>query len=209
MVLGFEIDSDGLFAAPAVELKPEAPAPPGPAGQAATGDGQAVQAELAELDQRMQAETATSAEVYDPTGLRGDPVEISEVGGIPESGGESAPEPERTADPVPEPVGEPVDDRIPVTTQDLAAIFTRLGYDPKQYRERVLNACSVYLRRRIAGVRNLKAAEVNDLHSELAALELRSKTSELHPVTILADQIGAWQDAWEREDPEGYAEYTG
>ena len=205
----------------------QSPAPPGPGtGQAATGDGRAVQAELAKLDAQMREEASYPQEqsTSDPEGTVPQDFlpEVSQVGGIPESGGESAPEPETALPTVADaeahtgpsgsssadPVDGPVDEgKTPGTV--LAELFTALGYDPKQYRERVLNACSVYTRRRIAGFRNLKAAEVSDLTSELRAVLKRSETSELHPVTILADQIGAWQDSWEREDPAAFAEYTG
>jgi hypothetical protein len=218
VMLGFEIQG-GSPPEPEqpVELHPESPAPPEPGdGKAAPGDGQAAQAEqLRKLDERI----ATHKALEDPESGGESAVQVTKVdphvGGISESGGESAPSatpeaeavaPEQNPPPL---VDEPVDAAGKATTKDLAGWFREFGYDPKQYRPQVLNACSVYVRRNITGVRDLKLFEVADLCSELSALWDRSETSELAPVSMLAEQIAAWQDLWEREDPDGYALYTG
>jgi hypothetical protein len=215
-----------------------APPEPGD-GKAAPSDGQAAQAEsasqrrrLATMDEQMREgverdladhgiEPDLVGEIPESGGESA--VQVTKVdphvGGISESGGESAPSatPEAEAvapeqnlsPPVDEPGDSPVDTAVKATTKDLAGWFREFGYDPKQYRSRVLNACSVYARRRITGVRDLKLFEVADLCSELSALWDRSETSELAPVSMLAEEIAAWQDSWEREDPDGYTLYTG
>jgi hypothetical protein len=230
VMLGFEIQG-GSPPEPQepVELRPENPAPPEPAaGQAAPSGGQAAQAEqLRQLDEQIAQGRGTHpsdviteeerlAVLGGETGRpEGDPY----VGGIPESGGESAPsaiDPDmaddlaaETAPPVDEPGDSPVDAAGKAKTKVLAEWFTKFGYDPKLYRANVLRACSVYTRRNIAGVRDLKASEVMELCNELAALWRVSKTSELAPVSMLADQVNEWAQAWESEDPTGYTLYTG
>jgi hypothetical protein len=94
-------------------------------------------------------------------------------------------------------------------TKVLSEWLTWFGYDPKLYRAEVLRTCSVYTRRNITGVRDLKQSEVLELCNELVALWRLSTTSELAPVSMLADQMTAWAQAWETEDPDGYALYTG
>jgi hypothetical protein len=94
-------------------------------------------------------------------------------------------------------------------TKVLAEWFTWFGYDPKLFRADVLRACSLCTRRNITGVRDLKQTEVLELVNWLVALWKLSLTSELAPVSMLADQMTEWAQAWEREDPDGYALYTG
>jgi hypothetical protein len=218
VMLGFEIQG-GSPPEPEqpVELHPESPAPPEPGdGKAAPGDGQAAQAEqLRKLDERI----ATHKALEDPESGGESAVQVTEVdphvGGISESGGESAPSatpeaeavaPEQNPPPL---VDEPVDAAGKATTKDLAGWFREFGYDPKQYRPQVLNACSVYVRRNITGVRDLKLFEVADLCNALSVLWDASQASELAPVSMLADKISEWARAWEMEDGTGYALYMG
>jgi hypothetical protein len=227
VMLGFEIQG-GSPPEPEqpVELHPQSPAPPEPGdGKAAPGDGQAAQAEFAALKAEVQAldEQTRLPHGRIPESGGESAVQVTEidphVGGIPESGGESAPSaPGETEAIAPEqnpppPVDEPgdslVDAAVKATAKDLAGWFREFGYDPKQYRADVLRACSVYVRRNITSVRDLKLFEVADLCNVLSALWDRTKTSELAPVSMLAEQMGEWAQAWEREDPDGYALYTG
>jgi hypothetical protein len=114
-----------------------------------------------------------------------------------------------TAPPVDEPGDSPVDAAGKAKTKVLSEWFTVFGYDPKLYRADVLRACSVYVRRNITGVRDLKASEVMDLCNVLSALHRRSKDSELALVSVLAETMSEWAQAWETEDPTGYTLYTG
>jgi hypothetical protein len=230
VLLGFEVEgAEEAPGASGVVLHPESPAPPEPGdGKAAPGDGQAAQAEqLRKLDERIATHKASFTvpeaslieALEDPESGGESAVQVTKVdphvGGISESGGESAPSatpeaeavaPEQNPPPL---VDEPVDAAGKATTKDLAGWFREFGYDPKQYRPQVLNACSVYVRRNITGVRDLKLFEVADLCNALSVLWDASQASELAPVSMLADKISEWARAWEMEDGTGYALYMG
>jgi hypothetical protein len=230
VLLGFEVEgAEEAPGASGVVLRPESPAPPEPGdGKAAPGDGQAAQAEqLRKLDERIAThkvrytvpEASLIEALEDPESGGESAVQVTvddpHVGGMSGSGGESAPSatpeaeavaPEQNPPPL---VDEPVDAAVKATTKDLAGWFREFGYDPKQYRPQVLNACSVYVRRNITGVRDLKLFEVADLCKALSVLWDASQASELAPVSMLAEKISEWAQAWEREDPDGYALYAG
>jgi hypothetical protein len=228
MALGFNLEGDEFTIAPEVQLRPETPAPPEP-GQAATG--QAAQAgQLRDLDERMQAQLQADG-IYEATL---EPMEDSGVGGPGETGpsgdsgmgGTSGPEPATDtelpleAQDFAPPTGEaqgpetpaPMDRELAggdgarekAATQLLSEDFTTLGWPPRQYRADVLRACSMFAGRRITGVRDLKAAEVMALRSELGGL-IRKHPAE--PTVALADLVSKWAEKFAETDPNGYADY--
>jgi hypothetical protein len=224
VMLGFEV-AGALPPEPheEVQLKPETPAPP-PAEEAATGEaaGQAEAgraAELRELDRRMRSDhhlhdvptgdhpepvrpaTMTQPVETEMLGVEEEPDPTAEDAGTTDTGSPSAP----TAEPADGADAEPVDASGKAKTVVLSEWFTTLGYDPKLYRSNVLHACSVYVQRRITGVRHLSATEVMHLSNELSAIFRRK--DELAPVSRLADQVDKWADTWRGADPEGYAAY--
>jgi hypothetical protein len=90
--------------------------------------------------------------------------------------------------------------------QILAERFEALGWDPRKHRADLLRACSVYLRRRVSGSREIETAEVMALAAELSRIQ-RSYPAEALPVA-LADKVEEWREQWAEADPEGYQEYA-
>jgi hypothetical protein len=93
-------------------------------------------------------------------------------------------------------------------SQVLAQQFEALGWAPKTYRADVLKACSVFLRRRVGGVREMTADEMTRLAEELSRLQRKHMDEpDTYPVA-LADKVEEWREAWEREDIAAYERYT-
>jgi hypothetical protein len=90
----------------------------------------------------------------------------------------------------------------------LAAAFEALGWAPGKYRGEVLKACSMFLRRKVGGVREMTADEMTRLAEELSRLQRKHMDEpDTYPVA-LADKVEEWREAWEREDIAGYERYT-
>jgi hypothetical protein len=92
-------------------------------------------------------------------------------------------------------------------SQVLAERFEALGWNPRRHRADVLRACTMFLRRRIATVRDMSTGEIMKLTGELSAIQ-RSFEPGHYPVA-LADAVEAWRAAWEAEDAADYADVTG
>lgn len=88
----------------------------------------------------------------------------------------------------------------------LTDAFKRLGWDPKQYRPNVLHACTMFMRRRINGVRDMTAGEMMILTDRLN--KIARDNEEEHYVVAVADAVEGWRELWEREDPAGFEKYT-
>lgn len=93
-------------------------------------------------------------------------------------------------------------------SQILAERFTALGWTPRKYRGEVLRACSLYLRRRVSGVREMTASEMTLLADELSRLQRKHMNEpDVYPVAM-ADKAEEWRETWEQADIAGYERYT-
>lgn len=93
-------------------------------------------------------------------------------------------------------------------SQILAEQFTALGWTPRKFRADVLRACSMYLRRRVGGVREMTADEMMRLAEELGRLQRKHMDErDVYPVAM-ADKTEEWREAWEQADIAGYEKYA-
>jgi hypothetical protein len=91
--------------------------------------------------------------------------------------------------------------------QILAERFSALGWTPRKFRADVLRACSLYLRRRVGGVREMTASEMSTLADELSRLQRKHMDEpDVYPVA-LADKVEEWHETWEQADIAGYERY--
>lgn len=112
-----------------------------------------------------------------------------------------------TPDPTPEQPAPPEPPADRAKGQVLTERFAALGWDPRKHRADMMRACSVYLRRRVTGSRDMTTAEIMALAAELSRIQ-RYIPEPQHPVA-LADKVEEWRENWERDDPASYQEYAG
>jgi hypothetical protein len=220
VALGFEIEGSEPEPEPEVMLKPHdggpahtgddgqtshggpasASAPPAPAaGEAATGDGQAAQARLAELDRaaKMPADAASPVHLAGPEGNLPVAPADAKLGGNPPA----EPAAREAADAPAENQARQPGSRAQVE-QSLAAQFTELGWEPKRFRADMLRACTMFAGRRIKSVRDLTTVEIAQLSVRLSAIG-KEHNPEHQPVA-LADAVEEWREKFAETDPDGY-----
>jgi hypothetical protein len=219
VALGFEIEGAEAAPEPEVVLKPQhlagpegslpvTPVPPEPdAGEAAPGDDQAAQAQLAELNAQFRVDPGETQREFRPAtdaeadAMAAEPSAEPEVGGTPEVGGNPAAEP--VAHHLAEvPTGNHPESNRMALERQLAAQFTALGWDANRHRISMLNACTMFAGRRIKSVRDLTVTEMAKLSMRLTKIS-KDTAPEAQPVA-LADAVAGWAEKFRETNPDGY-----
>ena len=83
--------------------------------------------------------------------------------------------------------------------------FAALGWVIPASKQEILNACTVFCKRRIIGADRLSNKEATELAAQLGRIFRANKKD--HHLIALSDAIDGWEHDWEEADPDAYERY--